>query len=136
MASPSGEQPVKLAARALARGLCRRCPQCGKGALFARWAEHLASCSHCGLVYERNPGDTWAFTIIGDRLPVAVGVVAVYLGVFRYHRWLGIGALVLLAALIIWTAPNRWGAGIALHYLSRLYFPDESDPVQPPTAQS
>jgi hypothetical protein len=31
-------------------------------------------------VYERNPGDTWAFTIIGDRLPVALGIVLLYFG--------------------------------------------------------
>ena len=37
----------------------------------------------CGLIYERNPGDTWAFTILGDRLPVAAMVVIVYFGVFR-----------------------------------------------------
>jgi hypothetical protein len=33
---------------------------------------------------------------------------------------------------LVWTAPNRWGAGIALHYLSRLYWPDPQDPVPPP----
>jgi uncharacterized protein (DUF983 family) len=135
VASPLGERPVRLIARALARGLRKRCPQCGKGALFSGWSEHLGSCSHCGLVYEPNPGDTWAFTIIGDRLPVAVAVVIVYFGVFRYNRWLGGGALAVLAGLLVWTAPNRWGAGIALHYLSRVYFPDASDPAQPPTIE-
>jgi hypothetical protein len=39
-----------------------------------------------------------------------------------------------LAALVIWTAPNRWGAGIALHYLSRVYWPDPADPIPPPPA--
>jgi hypothetical protein len=36
---------------------------------------------------------------------------------------------VLLGALLVWTAPNRWGAGIALHYLSRVFWPDPGDPV-------
>ena len=45
---------------ALRRGLSRRCPHCGQGALFSGWS-HLDRCSACGLVYERNPGDTWAF---------------------------------------------------------------------------
>jgi hypothetical protein len=31
--------------------------------------------------------------------------------------------------VLIWTAPNRWGVGIALHYVSRVYFPDPQDPV-------
>jgi hypothetical protein len=115
--------------RALARGLARRCPHCGKGPLFGGWAETLERCPHCGLVYERNPGDTWAFTIVGDRLPVAASVALVYFGVFRSNRVLGGAALLALGAAVILTAPNRWGVGIALHYLSRAYFPDPEDPI-------
>ena len=83
----------------------------------------------CGLVYERNPGDTWAFTIIGDRLPIAVIIVIIYFGLGRAHPLLGWIAVGVLGALVIVTAPNRWGAGIALHYLSRVYWPDPADPV-------
>ena len=102
------------------------------GPLFSGWT-HLVSCPACGLVYERNPGDTWAFTIIGDRLPVAAVIVFVYFGLVRSHFVLGLAAIAVLGVLIIWTAPNRWGAGIALHYLSRVYWPDPSDPI--PAAQ-
>ena len=83
----------------------------------------------CGLVYERNPGDTWAFTIICDRLPVGVGIVLLYFGFGRAHKLLGIAAFIVMAALLLVTSPNRWGAGIALHYLSRVYWPDPADPV-------
>jgi hypothetical protein len=83
----------------------------------------------CGLVYERNPGDTWAFTIIGDRLPIAVIIVMIYFGIGRSHRTLGLIAFGVLGVLLVWTAPNRWGAGIALHYLSRVFWPDPGDPV-------
>ena len=79
----------------------------------------------------RNPGDTWAFTIIGDRLPIAVIIVVIYFGVVRSNRVLGMTLVVAAVALLIWTAPNRWGVGIALHYLSRVYFPDPEDPVPP-----
>ena len=48
---------------ALWRGLGNRCPHCGKGRLFSGWSE-LQRCSICGLVFARNPGDTWAFTIL------------------------------------------------------------------------
>jgi hypothetical protein len=34
-----------------------------------------------------------------------------------------------LTVLVVVTAPNRWGAGIALHYVSRVYWPDPADPV-------
>jgi uncharacterized protein (DUF983 family) len=115
----------------LRRGLRKRCPHCGEGLLFSGWRQ-LERCAVCGLVYARNPGDTWAFTIIGDRLPIGVMIVVIYFGVARSHRALGLTLLVVLAALVIVTAPNRWGAGIALHYLSRVYWPEPADPIPPP----
>ena len=114
---------------ALRRGISRRCPHCGQGRLFKGWSRHLERCSVCGLIYERNPGDTWAFTIIGDRLPVAAIVALIYFGYGRTHPVLGIATFLVLGALLIWTAPNRWGVGIALHYLSRVFWPDPEDPV-------
>jgi uncharacterized protein (DUF983 family) len=115
---------------ALGRGVRKRCPHCGEGPLFEGW-QHLERCSSCGLVFERNPGDTWAFTVIGDRVPVAALIVLIYFGVVRSHPAAGLLALFLLGLLLVWTAPNRWGLGIALHYLSRVYWPDPDDPVPP-----
>src|SRR5690349_18706810 len=100
---------TRLVARAIARGWRKRCPHCGEGRIFSGFAHHLERCSVCGLVYERNSGDTWAFTILGDRLPVAVLIVVVYFGVFRAHRAIGIASFVVIAALFIVTSPNRWG---------------------------
>ena len=121
---------AKLITTALGRGLRKRCPHCGKGRLFSGWSQ-LERCSVCGLVFTRNPGDTWAFTIIGDRLPIGVIIVIIYFGVVRSHRLLGLTMMVVLTALLAWTSPNRWGVGIALHYLSRVYWPDPADPIPP-----
>ena len=121
----------RFIARALWRGLRKRCPHCGEGRLFSGWS-HIERCSACGLVFVPNPGDTWAFTIIGDRLPIGVMIVLVYFGVVRSYPVLGLTMLVVLVALLVSTAHNRWGAGIALHYLSRLYWPDPADPIPPP----
>ena len=63
------------------------------------------------LVFSRNPGDTWAFTIIGDRIPIAVIIIAIYFGVVRAHPVMGAVVVVVAVALLIWTAPNRWGVG-------------------------
>jgi hypothetical protein len=85
------------------------------------------------LTFALNPGDIWAFTIIGDRLPIAAMIVLIYFGVLRSsYRVLGLAMLVVSAALVIWTAPNRWGVGIALHYLSRVYWPEPADSIPPP----
>jgi uncharacterized protein (DUF983 family) len=116
-------------ATALARGVRKRCPHCGQGRLFAGWAHHVERCPVCGLVYERNPGDTWAFTILLDRLPIGLLVVLVYLGIFREWPVAGLFAFAAIAAAFVWSSPNRWGAGIALHYLSRIAWPDPMDPV-------
>lgn len=119
----------RFIARALWRGWRKRCPHCGEGALFSRFAHHEERCPACGLVFERNSGDTWAFTIVGDRLPVGALVVLVYFGIFRANRALGIATFIVIGVLFVWTSPNRWGVGIALHYLSRVYWPDPGDPV-------
>src|SRR5262245_54169153 len=126
--TPSGSNVIGTA---LWRGLGNRCPHCGKGTLFSGWTD-LERCSICGLVFARNPGDTWAFTIIGDRLPVAAIIILIYFGVVRSHPALGMTLMVAAVGLLIWTAPNRWGVGIALHYLSRVYWPDPEDPIPPP----
>jgi uncharacterized protein (DUF983 family) len=118
-------------ATALKRGISRRCPHCGKGPLFSGWAHHLDRCPVCGLVYERNPGDTWAFTVIGDRLPVAAIIALIYFGFGRSHHALGIVTFLVIGALLVWTSPSRWGVGIALHYWSRVIWPDPEDPVPP-----
>jgi uncharacterized protein (DUF983 family) len=115
---------------ALWRGLRKRCPHCGEGRLYAGWSE-FERCSVCGLVFVPKPGDTWFFTIVGDRLPVGLMIVLIYFGVVRSHPVAGFTLLAVLGALVLWTAPNRWGAGIALHYLSRVYFPDPSDSLPP-----
>src|SRR5215510_3227857 len=123
----------KSIATALRRGLRKRCPHCGEGRLFTGWS-FFERCSICGLVFARNPGDTWAFTILGDRVPIGVLIVLIYFGVVRSHPVLGLTIVGLLLALLVWTAPNRWGVSIALHYLSRVYWPDPADPIPPSPA--
>jgi uncharacterized protein (DUF983 family) len=118
---------------ALRRGWRKRCPHCGEGPILSGWS-HLERCSRCGLLFARHPGDMWAFTIIGNRVPIAAMIVLIYVGVVRSHRALGLTLLVGLASLVVWTAPNRWGVSVALHYLSRVYWPDPADPIPPPPA--
>jgi uncharacterized protein (DUF983 family) len=113
--------------------LRKRCPHCGEGRLFSGWSQ-LDACSICGLVFARNPGDTWAFTIIGDRLPIGAMIFVIYFGVGRWNPALGLALMTVLLVLLIWTSPNRWGAGLALGYLSRVFWPDPADPIPPPRA--
>ncbi|HUR34375.1 MAG TPA: hypothetical protein VM032_11315 [Vicinamibacterales bacterium] len=121
----------QLIRTSLGRGVRKRCPHCGQGPLCSGWSL-LERCSVCGLVFAGNPGDTWAITILGDRLPLGLMVVLMYLGALRWPRMVSATLLVACVALLIGTAPNRWGVGIALHYLSRLYWPEPADAIPPP----
>jgi uncharacterized protein (DUF983 family) len=131
----SGSGP-KLIATALRRGLRRRCPHCGEGRLFAGWSLR-DRCAVCGLVFARNPGDTWAFTIIGDRLPLGAMIVLIYFGAVRLNVVLGATLMLACLVLLLWTTPNRLGAAVALHYLSRVYWPEPADSIpQRPAADA
>jgi uncharacterized protein (DUF983 family) len=112
------------------RGFRKRCPHCGRGRIYTGWAQELKVCPVCGLVYEPTEGDTWAFTIIGDRIPVAAGIIIVY---FELGSRLGpvalVTVMVALCGVLLWTAPNRWGLGVALLYLQRVWWPDPLDKI-------
>jgi hypothetical protein len=59
-------------------------------------------------------------------------IVVIYFGVMRLDRATGTTLLLSCLALLIWTTPNRWGAAVALHYLSRVYWPEPADSIPPP----
>jgi uncharacterized protein (DUF983 family) len=122
---------ARVAWRALERGARNRCPHCGRGPIYRGWADQLPACPSCGLVYERHPGDTWLYVVVGDRIPIAILVVLVYFDWFRSHSSLRLALLAAVGALLVVTARARWGAGIGVHYLVRRSWPDPDDPVPP-----
>ena len=42
------------------------------------------------VIYERNPGDTWALTIIGDRIPIGILIGLIYFAFVRRYFALGL----------------------------------------------
>lgn len=114
------------------RGVRRRCPHCGRGPLFVRWITLHRQCPDCGLVYLRNQGDIWFFWIVMDRIPILLGIAAIFFG-FRITTWLnGVGFFLAVAGPLVATMPQRQGAAVALSYLSRVYFRDPSDVLPAP----
>jgi len=51
-----GASRIGLRRLVFARVLRRRCPQCGEGALFRRFARLGTACERCGLVFRREQG--------------------------------------------------------------------------------
>ena len=119
------------------RGVRRRCPHCGRGPLFVRWITLHRRCADCGLVYLRNQGDTWFFWIVMDRIPLLLGIAAIFFFGFRITNWLnGLGFFLAIAGPLVATMPQRQGAAVALNYLSRVYFRDPSDVLPAPIYDS
>jgi uncharacterized protein (DUF983 family) len=123
-ATPAVRTPIRTA---LWRGLRRRCPRCGEGALFQRFLKTHDRCSECNLLYQRDYGDTLMFMIITDRIPLLAGIAILYFGIHP-NGWpstaffFGALSLPLLATL-----RERQGLALALDYLLRLHFRDDSD---------
>ena len=70
-----------------------------------------------------------AFRILMDRVPIFLGVVAIYFG-FRITSWATGGLFFLaMAGSLVLTMPHRQGIALALSDLSRVYFRDPSDPL-------
>jgi uncharacterized protein (DUF983 family) len=115
--------------RALRNGLHRMCPHCGRSPALQGWLTTRDRCASCGLVFERNPGDTWAFWVAADRLPLLVAIAVVYFAPGTRSWTYAATFVAALGVLIVGTIPHRLGLVVALHYLSRRYWPDPEDPI-------
>ncbi len=120
---------------ALIRGLRKRCPHCGDGPLFRKGAALHPRCSACGLKFQLNPGDPWAFLLLIDRAAVVFPIiVAIYFGLFKLGFLVFSSFILVLVVSFVVTTPNRYGLCVALDYLTRVYWGDPSDvlPELPP----
>ena len=83
--------------------------------------------------FERNAGDTRVHEIgIDSARPARRPRVS-----WECSREspLGFATVLVVGVLFVLTSPNRWGVGIAMHYLSRATWPDPEDPIQAIPAQ-
>ena len=112
----------------LLRGWHRRCPRCGEGELFRRRLEINDRCSSCGLQFQPDQGDTLMFMMLTDRLPILIGVIAVYFLGFRSSNLpITLAFLAAMVAPLLATLRHRQGVALAMVYLSRIYFGDLSE---------
>jgi len=115
------------------RSFRKKCPCCGRGALFSGFSDLNRSCPRCQLKYEANPGDTWAFMYISTAAVTGVFLV-VLLWVWPPQTWLGRSLLALAAVLTFFlTWPTRKAIAVGLNYwLATRLEPPESLPPCPP----
>ncbi len=98
------------------RGLC---PRCGKGKLFQGWGDLKKSCENCSLIFEENPGDTWAFMYASTAFITGLFILGMWF-IRPANHWLGIGFVAILSiAAMLGTITIRKGLAVALDYLLR-----------------
>ncbi len=123
MVTPANRWP--FIRTAVERGWAKRCPHCGRGPLFERWTKVHPRCSVCGLVFERDYGDSWGFLIVTDRIPLLIAIAGiVFFGIRVTNVWVGVLFFLATGGPILATMPRRQGVGIALAYVSRVYARD------------
>lgn len=83
----------------------------------------------CGVLYLRNYGDIWMWVLLTDRVPIFLGIVALYFGFRSYHWTAFIGFALALAIPIIGSMRERQGLAFALDYLWRISLRDPTDEI-------
>ena len=113
-------EPIPKLKTLLWRGCCKKCPQCGQGALFKRWTMLRDECAVCGLKYLENQGDLWGYILFLDRaLFILPLIVMIYFRLYNPNSvWFFIFGAAMLFVLI-YTLPHRTGVSLALDYLIR-----------------
>ena len=122
VSSPGGEPlPTLTPARAVRRGLTRRCPQCGARGTFSSWFTPRERCPTCNYPTMRVP-DQWigglgintmvTFTLLV--LGIAGGVVATYPDIAVAPLTVGLGLFAGLFPVVFYPVSKSLWAGIDL----------------------
>ncbi len=114
----------------LSRGIRGKCPRCGEGDLFAKWVKTKLRCDACDLRFQRDYGDIWLFTNFIDRVPIGLGIAALFFGFRVTNIWTGALFLGLLVIPMAATVRHRQGLALALDYLWRVRINDPTDNVR------
>ena len=106
----------------LKRGLRRRCPHCGEGSIFERWATLKECCESCGLALAARQADAWAFMYVSTALVTGLILAGMFF-VEPQHLWLARIILLMTAILaLLGSLPYRKGLAIALDYWMELFW--------------
>jgi len=126
--------PEVGAARALLRGIRKRCPRCGKRGLFRGWFELVERCPECGLAFQKEEGGfLGAMTInyaVGVIAWIVMLAVVLALTVPDVPVWpLLVGSVVILVVVPLWFYPRSKTLWAAVEYLVARSDPDYRAPT-------
>ena len=115
----------------LKRGLKRRCPVCGKGALFRRFARLRQTCPACGWVLERDPGamtgSMYLMSVVSQFFAVGLWLLLWWLTDWSTGFMVAI-ALPVIAVFSLAALPFTQGLWVAVEYYTDLASGDSKQP--------
>jgi uncharacterized protein (DUF983 family) len=108
----------------LARGWRGRCPQCGEGRIFERYAKPSRGCAACGHVFRREQGamtgSMYLSAAVSELFAAAVIFAVVLATDWGVALSLAVGAPLVLA-FCAWFLPRSIGLWVAIEYLTDLH---------------
>lgn len=109
--------------RAAERGLRKKCPQCGRGALFLRYSKTAPACPHCGLDLTGHRADDappYVTILVVGHLSIPLALATKQL--FDPPLWaqFAVWGPVIMAATF-WFLPRAKGALIGLQWANRMH---------------
>ena len=109
--------------RSVGRGLRRRCPNCGTGALFSGYLSVNDCCADCGqeLHHQRaDDGPAYLTIVITGKLMTAL-MYAVFVAWRPDPLWLALGFSVGSVAFALYLLPRLKGAMINIEWAKRMH---------------
>jgi len=102
----------------------KRCPQCGQGELFLRWARLRERCEVCGLVYRREPGSELGSVTLSTLVNTVLAAL-LFLGIWAltdWGPWVGLSVSApLMVAVSYALLPASMSVWVAVEYLTDVY---------------
>ena len=122
----SSTHELSLAQRKLflVRAWRGRCPQCGEGALFLRYARLRGSCEACGLVYRREQGAMTGSMYL-SAIATEIFAALIALVIFFATPWsipvsLAVSVPLVIAFAWLWF-PRSMGLWVAIEYTTDVH---------------
>ena len=130
--------PQRKTGQAIARGMRKRCPSCGEGALFHGYLTTVESCAHCGEeIHHHRADDGPAY--------ITVMVIAHLFGpllLLVYIQWMpspavmvtGFGLATIAAVFLL--LPVSKGGMVGLQWAKRMHGFDSTAPRRDPEIET
>jgi len=119
-AAPAAQRPWL---RAMGRGLRKRCPQCGRGGLFAGYIRTADACPACGLdLTGRRTDDAPPYVTVMIVGHLAIPIALAVRQLAEPPLWLQFAIwLPAIAIATFWTLPAVKGAFVGLQWANRMH---------------